>query len=196
MLEAAKFEEGLIDLELPADLLSGLEGLDRETMARLLQKIQFNKERLGKLAAKLAELKLIDAELLAACEKAGKSPNTEALAAFLRESGGDCDSFSALGGLLLPGRDRSRPRRRADDLDRSLGRSGREVSGGSPAAVHPVSDAQFVGVSRAAPDLSGDDVVVEHGALAEARARGGSAHSQTVLPRHQSTVRRFFAREE
>jgi hypothetical protein len=32
--------------------------------------------------------------------------------------------------------------------------------------------------------------------LAGAQAQGGSALSQTVLPRHQTAVRRFFAREE
>jgi hypothetical protein len=39
-------------------------------------------------------------------------------------------------------------------------------------------------------------VVDDHGALAGAQGSGGAAHAQVVLPRHQSTVRRFFAREE
>jgi hypothetical protein len=196
MIEAAKFEEGLIDLELPADLLSGLEGLDRETMARLLQKIQFNKERLGKLSAKLAELKLIDGELLAACEKAGKCPNTEALAAFLRESGGDCDSFSALAASYSRG---GINRGRGDAPMAWTDPSAEEGAKFKEEILPPAmrwSDAQLVGVSRAAPDQSGDDVVVEHGALAGARGAGGAAHSQTVLPRHQLAVRQFFAREE
>jgi hypothetical protein len=58
-----------------------------------------------------------------------------------------------------------------------------------------LSDAQFIGVTRAAPELSGDDVAVEHGALSGARGSGGAAHSQVILPRHKQTVRNFFKRD-
>jgi hypothetical protein len=55
-----------------------------------------------------------------------------------------------------------------------------------------LSDAQFVGVSRAAPDLSADTTVAEHGALAGAPGSGGSANSQVILPRHRQAVQNFF----
>jgi hypothetical protein len=196
MLKAAKLEEGLIDLELPEDLLSNLDGLDRETMEKLLRSIQFNKDRLGQLTGKLAKLKLIDAKQLAACKKAGECPNSDALAAFLCESGGDCESFSLLAASYCRGGiDRGRGDAPMTWTDPSAEAGAKFQEEVLPPSTQ-LSDAQLVGVSRAAPDLSGDDVVVEHGALAAAQARGGSAHSQTVLPRHQSAVRRFFAREE
>jgi hypothetical protein len=196
MLKAAKLEEGLIDVEIPAGLLADLASLDRETMEKLLGSIQANKDRLGKLAGKLAKLKLIDAKLLAACKAAGECPNTDALAAFLCESGGECDSFSSLAASYCRGGiNRGRgdaPMTWTDPSSEDGARFQEEVL--PPSAQW--SDAQLVGVTRAAPELSGDDLIVEHGALAGAQGHGGSALSQTVLPRHQTTVRRFFAREE
>jgi hypothetical protein len=62
-----------------------------------------------------------------------------------------------------------------------------------PPSTH-LSDAQFVGVSRSAPELSGD-VTAEHGALANAQGSGGSANSQVILPRHKQAVQRFFQRD-
>ncbi len=59
-----------------------------------------------------------------------------------------------------------------------------------------LTEAQTVGVSRAAPELSDADVAAEPGALAGAASSGGAAHSQVVLPMHKEAVKRFFKREE
>ena len=53
-----------------------------------------------------------------------------------------------------------------------------------------------VGVSRTAPELSGENVVAENGALANAQSSGGAANSQVVLPRHKQAVQRFFKRDQ
>jgi hypothetical protein len=196
MLKAARLEEGLLDIEIPPGLISDLANLDRETMEKLLAAIKANKDRLGKMTGKLANLKLIDAKLLAACKKAGECPNTDALAAFLCESGSECDSFNALVVSYCRG---GVNRGRGDAPMTWTNPSSEEGAKFLEEILPPsaqLSDAQLVGVTRAAPDLSGDDVIVEHGALAGAQGQGGSALSQTVLPRHQTTVRRFFAREE
>ena len=58
-----------------------------------------------------------------------------------------------------------------------------------------LSESQSVGVSRSVPELSGDNVVAEHGALAGAQGSGGAANAQVVLPRHKQTVQRFFKRD-
>jgi hypothetical protein len=196
MLKTAKLEEGLLDVEIPPGLISDLANLDHETMEKLLAAIKANKDRLGKMAGKLANLKLIDAKLLAACKNAGICPNTDALAAFLCESGSECDSFSWLAASYCRG---GVTRGRGDApmtwTDPSSEDGAKFLEEVLPPSAQ-LSDAQLVGVTRAAPDLSGDDVIVEHGALAGAQGHGGSALSQTVLPRHRTTVRRFFAREE
>lgn len=57
------------------------------------------------------------------------------------------------------------------------------------------SDAQLVGVSRAAPQLSGNEVAVEHGALDQADAGGGSGHTQVIPPEYRQTVQNFFKRD-
>ena len=64
-----------------------------------------------------------------------------------------------------------------------------------PPSAH-LSDAQFVGVSRSAPELSGDDIVAEHDALASAQGSGGAANTQVILPRHRQAVQRFFKRDD
>jgi len=63
-----------------------------------------------------------------------------------------------------------------------------------PPSSH-MSDAQFVGVSKSAPQLSADDLAAEHGALASAQASGGSANSQVILPQHRQAIQRFFKRD-
>ncbi|MGA2853696.1 MAG: hypothetical protein ABSE90_06170, partial [Verrucomicrobiota bacterium] len=59
-----------------------------------------------------------------------------------------------------------------------------------------LSDAQLVGVSKAAPELSSNDVSAQRGALDNATGGGGSAHSQVVLPEQRQAVRNFFKRDE
>ncbi len=64
-----------------------------------------------------------------------------------------------------------------------------------PPSSH-LSDAQLVGVSRAAPELSAAEVSAQHGALDNAAAGGGSAHAQVILPEQRRAVQKFFKRDE
>ena len=58
------------------------------------------------------------------------------------------------------------------------------------------SDAQLVGLSKAAPELSGNDVAAQHGALDGAQAGGGSGHTQVIPPEYRQAVQNFFKREQ
>jgi hypothetical protein len=62
-----------------------------------------------------------------------------------------------------------------------------------PSSVAGLNDSQLVGLSASAPtaDTSG---VAAHGALNSAASGGGSAFTQTILPRHRGAVRRYFDR--
>ena len=63
-----------------------------------------------------------------------------------------------------------------------------------PPSTH-LDDSQMVGISKAAPQLSENDVSAQHGALDGAAASGGSAHTQVILPEHREVVQNFFKRE-
>jgi hypothetical protein len=54
----------------------------------------------------------------------------------------------------------------------------------------------MVGISKAAPQLSANDVSVQHGALDNAAASGGSGNTQVILPEHRQAVQNFFKRDE
>ena len=64
-----------------------------------------------------------------------------------------------------------------------------------PSSVAGLNDSQLVGLSASAPtaDTGG---VAAHGALNSAASGGGSAYTQTILPRHRGAVRRYFDRPQ
>jgi hypothetical protein len=199
MMRAAKLEEGLLAGELPSDLLADArDGLTREELEKLLGSLQFNKSRLTNSVARLAKLKLIDPALLSQCQGAGSTNHCEGLAAFLKEcsQNGQCDSFIAATLSYCRG---GTSRGRGDAPMTWTDGSSEEGAKFKEEALSPsdrLSDAEFVGVSRAAPQLSDESVQVENGALAGAQSGGGAAHAQVILPRHRSAVQRFFKRDE
>jgi hypothetical protein len=64
-----------------------------------------------------------------------------------------------------------------------------------PSAVDGLSDSQLVGLSATAPTVDQGGVVA-HGALNATATGGGSAFTQTILPRHKDAVRRYFERPQ
>jgi hypothetical protein len=197
MLKAAKLEDGLINGSIPPELLSQLNGMNKEDLAKLLDAIQFNKSTLGKTVTNLANLKMIDAKFLSQCKNAGQCKTPGALSQFLSTcTNGSCSSFSELtysycrGGLSRgPG---AAPMTWKDESSSD----GAKFKEQALPPSNQTSESQFVGVSRTAPELTDGNTVAEHGALANADSSGGAAYSQVVLPRHKQTVQRFFKRDE
>jgi hypothetical protein len=64
-----------------------------------------------------------------------------------------------------------------------------------PSSVAGLNDSQLVGLSASAPTVSSSGVAA-HGALNSAASGGGSAYTQTILPRHRGAVRRYFDRPQ
>jgi hypothetical protein len=64
-----------------------------------------------------------------------------------------------------------------------------------PSAVAGVNDSRLLGLSATAPTID-KNTVVAHGALNAAASGGGSAFTQTILPRHKGAVRRYFERPQ
>lgn len=64
-----------------------------------------------------------------------------------------------------------------------------------PSSVAGLNDSQLVGLSASAPTVSTSGVAA-HGALNSAASGGGSAYTQTILPRHRGAVKRYFDRPQ
>ncbi|HLP78258.1 MAG TPA: hypothetical protein VK327_15240 [Candidatus Paceibacterota bacterium] len=196
MLKSAKLEDGLLKGEIPPELLESLSTLNTEEMEKLLGAIQFNKGSLGKSLTNLAKLKMIDPKSLSQCNKAGQCKNPSALSEYLCQNTNACSSACAATlSYCRGGLDRGRGDAPMTWKDESSDQGAKFKEQALPSSDR-FNDSKFVGVSRTAPELSGEKVVAEHGALASAAAGGGAAHSQVVLPRHKQAVQNFFKRDE
>lgn len=195
MLAAAKLRDGLLKVQIPPQLLHNLNGLDKEQLQKLLNALEFNKNSLGLTISNLAQLRLIDPAMLARCNKAGQCFNPDALAAYLATCTNGCNALAECQWLANGGPGGGGP---AAPMTWNHGVSEKDLKFQEhvlPPATS-LSDAQLVGVSRAAPKLSGNHVVVESGALDSAQGSGGSAYAQVILPEHRQAVQNFFKRDE
>lgn len=64
----------------------------------------------------------------------------------------------------------------------------------SPSSVAGLQDSRLVGLSASAPEVQTGNLAA-HGALNSAAAGGGSAYTQTILPRHKDAVKKYFDRK-
>lgn len=64
-----------------------------------------------------------------------------------------------------------------------------------PSSIAGLNDSQLLGLSASAPTTSAGGVAA-HGALNSAASGGGSAYTQTILPRHRGAVKRYFDRPQ
>ena len=199
LLQQAKLEQGLLAAKLPDELLKAAKDgkLTPEQLKELIKALQGNKEKLGDVLNKLANLKMIDPKLLEACKIAGQCPNPAGLAAFLAENGANIDSvLMVVQSYGQGGVDRGRgdaPLTWTDPSDESGMKFKDTALPMGP--LNGLKDAQLAGISRSAPEVTGDKETALAGALAGAEAGGGAANVQQLLPRHKGAVQRFFKRE-
>ena len=195
MLAAAKLEAGLLKGEIPPELLSGLDGLNKEQLEKLLRSLNFNKDQLARAVGKLTNLKLIDPGMLSKCKRAGECSNPDALAEYLSSCTNGCNTLCDLGSYGRGGLTRGdQPGNTPMTWTDGASEDGTKFKEESLPAATRFDDAQLAGVSRAAPETSAETVTAEHGALASATGSGGSAHAQTILPEHRRAVQTFFKR--
>lgn len=199
LLNSAKLEEGIMNGQIPPELLQNLNGLDKQQMENLVKALELNKTAMSMTMSNLANLKMIDASALAKVQNAGHKPNFLALAKYLSEcKGGNCNSavlFSWLHKRSRGGPGGGGPEAPMDWDNNTSEDNTKFQAHALPPSSH-LEDAQMVGVSKAAPQLAANDVSAQHGALDNAAAGGGSAHAQVILPEHRQAVQNFFKRPE
>ena len=191
MLNDAKLENGLLNAQIPPQLLSQLNGLNKEQLEKLLEALESQKGLLSMDISNLTNLKMIDPAMLSKLMAAGVCENPDALAQYLSTCTNGCDAA-----LLCrrPGPGRGGP---GAPMTWSAGASEKDVKFQEhvlPPSSH-LSDAQLVGVSKAAPELAGKDVSAQHGALDNAAGGGGSARAQVILPEQRQAVQNYFKRD-
>ena len=193
LLRAARLDEGLVKMELPADLLKKLEtGLDAATLKKVLEALKAGKLELSATLQSLSNLKMLDPSQLRQLGQGSGQGNSAGLAAFLAAMG--TNGLVAMDGLGAGGPGGGgghAPMTLNDPLSPEGFKFKEEVL---PPA-NQISDSQTIGVSRSAPQQTGDEVVANSGALASAKTGGGSAYTQVVLPKHKDAVQKFFKRD-
>ena len=193
MINDAKLDDGLMNGSIPPELLPNLDKLNKQQLQKLMAAMNFTKGKLGNTIGKLANLKLIDADALSACQNAGQCNNPDALAAYLSQCSNGC-SLAECQMLGRGGLSRGGPGAPMTWSDGTSEQDQEFKEHALPPANH-LSDAQLVGISKTAPKLNDAAVADTPGALAAANAGGGSAHAQSILPEHRQAVQNYFKRE-
>jgi hypothetical protein len=190
-------------------------GLDKETLdaiknstltpeqaKKLLEALKEAKEETKAMVGRLVKAKLVKAEDLEKCEKAGKC-DCEGLVAFLKENGAKSDLTDALamadgegeeGGRGGVTRGPGATKLNFGDESSEDGTKFKEEE--LPAAqLQALKESQLNGISSGSPNIGKEKATKgASGALAGAKTGGGSASTQVVLPRHRGAVERYFDR--
>ena len=193
MLGAAKLEDGLLNVQIPQALLAGLNGLNKQQLENLLQGLESNKGLLNMDISNLANLKMIDPAELANLRSAGVCDDPNALAEYLCT----CTNGCKLALCMRPGKGGPGGGGPEAPMTWSDGASEKDLKfqeHALPTSPH-LSQAQLVGVGKAAPQLSGNDVSTQHGALNNTVAGGGAANGRVILPEQRQAVQTYFKRD-
>ena len=193
LLQKAGEENALL-----AEQLSNLEAdaleLTPDQLKEISAVLRLSKREIMDRLEKLKAVNLIDLETLNACEKLGEC-NSDGLAAFLAENSGLMSVSDCVGGWCRAG------------IGRGPGHAPMTWTDGSPeegaefkedtlplSNIASLQDSEIFGISAAAPSIETSNPIQQSSALNGASAGGGSSVTQTVLPRHKASVKRYFDR--
>jgi hypothetical protein len=200
-VDPSKLDEGMRDL---ASELAGaqqeskaLSNVDPKDLKAVEAAARAGKEQLREMLNKLKESGLIDPKTLRQFEKATEFANRDGLGKFLKEHGSGTKLSTAVGQWQKGSPSVNRGR---GDAPMYFGESSREDGQFNEqtipaAAAAALERSQLVAVSAASPAQENTQRSAG-GALNDAKAGPGSAHTAEVLPRHRGTVQRFFERKK
>lgn len=192
-MEAAAGSQGGAP-ELPSDLLKDLKSgsLSKQQLKQLAHALKQHKGDISKRLGKLRDTGLIDLKTLKQCEKAGQNDST-GLAEFLKQNAGNMTVSQMMDSWGRGGVDRGRGDAPMTWTDRSSERGAKFKEQVLPSSLAGLKDSELIGRSTGAPGVEKNGAQ-RSGALNGAAAGGGSAYTQTVLPRHRGAVNRYFER--
>ena len=199
LVKKAATEKEMMEMGLDAETMDALKkgSLTPEQMKKLAEALKLGKKELKEMVGKLVKAKLLDADALAKCDKAGKC-DCEGLAAYLKENGAKSDLTDALEVTEKGNGDTSRGPGPAKltfgDETTEDGFKFKEEEL-PPATLKAMRESQLSGISAGSPNIGKEKPTAGgSGALSGAKSGGGSASSQVVLPRHRGAVERYFDR--
>lgn len=192
-MESAAGDQGAAPT-LPDDLLKDLKSgsLSREQLKQLADALKQHKGEFSKRLGKLRDAGLIDLKTLKQVEKAGQC-DSAGLAEFLKENAGNMTVTEMMNSWGRGGVDRGRGDAPMTWTDRSSERGAKFKEQVLPSSLADLKDSELIGRSTGAPGVEKNGAQ-QAGALKGAAAGGGSAFTQTVLPRHRGAVNRYFER--
>jgi hypothetical protein len=196
--EAVKENESLAG-DLSPETLEAIKSgsLKAEHLKDLSKALSQNKSALNQKLSKLSKSGMINPNALKGGAQANRRDNS-GLARFLKENAEkmSVDEATLQWCAGKGGVDRGRGDAAMTWTDGSSEKDARfKEKVLPPSSIAGLNDSQLVGLSASAPtaDTSG---VAAHGALNSAASGGGSAYTQTILPRHRGAVRRYFDRPQ
>jgi hypothetical protein len=199
MMQGAMKENQMLAGELSPETREAIKSgaLKPEHLKELSKALSQNRSARNEKMSKLAQSGAINPNSLKGGAKANKRDNS-GLADFLKENARKMSVEEAVGEWCEnPGKG-SVSRGRADAaMTWTDGSSEKDAKFKEkilpPSSVAGLDDSQLVGLSAAAPTAD-KAAIAAHGALNNAASGGGSAYTQTVLPRHKGAVKRYFDR--
>jgi hypothetical protein len=200
LAKKAANEKELLDSGLDAETLEAIKNstLTPEQARKLLEALKNAKESTKAKVGRLVKAKLVKAEDLEKCDKAGKC-DCAGLAAYLKENGAKSDLTDALAASEEAGkggvtRGPGPAKLTFGDESTEEGAKFKEEEL-PPAQLQALKESQLSGLSTGTPQKGKEKPgTSSSGALAGAKTGGGSASTQVVLPRHRGAVERYFER--
>ncbi len=198
MMQSAMQENRMLAGDISPELQEAIKSgaLKPEQLKEIAKALGKNKSALNRKHSKLNRAGMIDAKSLKGGAQANRRDNS-GLAQFLKENAERMSVEDAVEAWCEnPGRggvDRGRGDAAMTWTDGSSEKDAKFEEKVLPPSIAGLQESELIGVSSSAPTVENN--VTAHGALNNSASGGGSAHTQTILPRHKGAVKRYFERK-
>lgn len=212
MMQGAMKENEALTSQLSKETQEAIKNgsLKPEQLKELANALNQSKQKLSQQLSKLNQSEMNRGNINPNSLKGGASANkrdNSALSKFLKENAQKMSVADALAKWQEGEGDGSGGKDGKGGVSRGRGDAAMTWSDGSdennakfkekalpPGSVAGLQDSQLVGLSASAPEVQ-KGTLAAHGALNGSAVGGGSAYTQTVLPKHKGAVKKYFDRK-